>query len=289
MKQEPRDQHADRFRMSSSMIVSYAMDLMNSGLTIATWGDFQDLTKAVYGDGSDKHQHRAMAEIMGAMLTSAEDFTHQFREEVWTFAFPIIRRIFSDGLTPENISYWSTFVTLIIGGKDPRRAWPLVDWLAGFRLDMQSHAAFKESSKITLLQLVIGAAGWHFQLERPIVDNFLEHIDHPYKGVREVVGTTLSTTFKTRYHESYKDVATLLDAQKAASPVGTRPYLPTEEYTGIIKDVFERLEKWRLERPAGIQTPTPYTQASKTVLLWLDTTLSSYDCTVSLITISRII
>ena len=280
MKQEPRDQHADRFRMSSSMIVAHALDLMAAGLTKATWEDVKDLTQAVYGDGSDKHQHRAMAEIMGAMLSSAEEFDPKFREEVWDFAFPIVRRVLSDGLTPENISYWSTFVTLIIGGKDPRRAWPLVDWLAGFRLDLNSNAAFKESSKITLLQLVISASGWHFQLEKPIVENFLAHIDHPYKGVREVMGTTLAHTFRTRYHESYRDVTALLEAQKAASSVGTRPFVPPEEYSAIITDVFERLEKWRLERPAGTQTPSAYTQASKTVLLWLDTTLSSYDCTV---------
>ncbi|KAK3074880.1 Proteasome activator BLM10 [Teratosphaeriaceae sp. CCFEE 6253] len=280
MKQEPRDAHADRFRMGSSMIVAYALDLLACGLTVATWADFKDLTQAVYGDGGDKHQHRAMAEILGAMLSSSEEFAPEFREEVWGFAFPVVRRIFGEGLTPENMAYWSTFVTLIVGGKDPRRAWPLVDWLAGFRLDMESHAAFKESSKITLLQIVVGAVGWHFQLEKPIVEDFVAHLNHPYKGVREVMGTTLATIFRTRYHESWKDIPTLLEAQKAASPVGTRAYQPTEEYTAIVEDVFGRLEKWRLERPAGTQTPTPYTQASKTVLLWLDTTLSAYDCTV---------
>jgi proteasome activator subunit 4 len=279
MKQEPRDQIADRFRMSSSMIVAYILDLMSAGLTVATWEDFKDLTQAVYGDGSDKHQHRAMAEICGALIQSAEDFEPEMREKVWEFVFPIVRRIFSDGMTPENTSYWLTFVTLIVGGKDPRRAWPLVDWLANFRLDMGTNAAFKESSKITLLQTVINAVGWHFQLERGVLDDFLEHIDHPYKGVREVMGTSLATIFRTRYHESYKDIPTLLEAQKNASSVGTRPYQPTEEYSGIVRNVFERLEKWRLERPAGIQTPTPYTQASKTALLWLDTQLASYECT----------
>ena len=280
MKQEPRDAHADRFRMSSSMIVAYALDLMNDGLTVATFEDMKDLTQAVYGDGSDKHQHRAMAEIMGAFLSSSEDFATELRTKIWDFAFPVVRRILSEGLTPENSGYWSTFVTLIVGGKDPRRAWPLVDWLASFRLDMDTNAAFKESSKITLLHLVINAVGWHFQLDKPIVKDFLEHLDHPYKGVREVLGTTLASTFRTRYHESYRDVPTLLEAQKYASSLGTRPYEPTEEYTATVTSVLERLEKWRLERPPGIQTPTPYTQASKTVLLWLDTSLSSYDCTV---------
>ncbi|QIW98701.1 hypothetical protein AMS68_004219 [Peltaster fructicola] len=280
MKQEPRDAQADRFRMSSSMIVAYALDLLSEGYTALTWEDFKDLIKAVYGDGSDKHQHRAMAEICGALLSSAEDFSIEFRHQIWEFVFPVIRRIFSDGLTPENAAYWQTFVTLIVGGKDPRRAWPLVDWLASFRLDMGSHAAFKESSKISLLQIIINAAGWHFQLERPVVDNFLEHLDHPYKGVREVMGVTLATIFRTRYHESYKDVPTLLEAQRSASAIGTRPYQPTDEFTAIINNVLDRLVQWRKERTPGVQTPTPYTQGSKTLLTWLDTHLTSYECSV---------
>ncbi|SMY22391.1 unnamed protein product [Zymoseptoria tritici ST99CH_1A5] len=278
MKQEPRD-NADRFRMSMAMIVAYAMDLMANDLTPVTFDDFKDLTQAVYGDGTDKHQHRAMAEILGAMLFSSEEFSQELRTKIWEFAFPIVRRIFSDGLTPENTSYWSSFVALIVSGKDPRRAWPLVDWLAGFRLDMESSAAFKESSKISMLQLVVGSAGWHFQLHRPIIEDFLEHLDHPYKSVREIMGGTLATIFRTRYHESYKDIPTLLEAQKAESSIGTRPYQPSEEYTSTVKSIFERIEKWRLERPAGVQTPTPYTQASKTVLLWLDGSLGNYDCT----------
>jgi len=47
---------------------------------------------------------------------------------------------------------------------------------------MNSNAAFKESSKIQLLQQSIQEAGWHFRLEKPILEDFLKHIDHPYKG-----------------------------------------------------------------------------------------------------------
>ena len=108
--------------------------------------------------------------------------------------------------------------------------------------------------------------GWHFQSEKPVLADFIEHLNHPYKGVREIMGTTLACIYRTRYHESHKDVKTLLDAQRSHSSVGIRPYEPTPEFTATIKSVFERLEVWRKERPAGIQTPTPYTQAGKTVL-----------------------
>ncbi|EON69048.1 proteasome activator subunit 4 [Coniosporium apollinis CBS 100218] len=279
MKQEPRDHGADRFRMSSAMTLTGAFDLMFQGLTTATFEDIKDLTQSVYADGSDKHQHRATAEIFGAMLCEAHDLSSEQRMAVWDYVFPIVRGIFQDGLTPENSSYWNTFLHLVLSGKDVRRNWPLVEWLTDFRLDMTSNAAFKESSKIQMLNLVVADAGWHFQLEKPILEDFMNHLDHPYKGVREVMGQVIAGIQRTRYHESFPSVEALITANNSSSSVGLRPYQLTLADTAMTTSVFDRLEAWRLQRKPGDQQPTPYTMASKTVLIWLDATLSSYECT----------
>ncbi|TKA50864.1 hypothetical protein B0A49_13634, partial [Cryomyces minteri] len=278
MKQEPRDQTADRFRTSTATTLMYTFDLIRAGLTKATIDDIKDLAQAVYGDGSDKHQHRATAEIMSALLATSDDCDEKARSDIWAYVFPIVRRILTNGLTPENFGYWGSFVMTQLNQRDPRRSWPLVEWIAGFKLDMDSNAAFKESSKIQLLNYLVTTTGWHFQLEKPIVEDFMKHLDHPYKGVREAMGGTLASVFKSRYYEAYPDVESLVQAQKAASSIGVWPRQPTEEYTKLVTDVFERLEVWRQARPAGQQTPSPYTQGSKTVLLWLDSTLSSLEC-----------
>lgn len=280
LKQEPRDPSADKFRMSCAMMLLYAFELMlRDGLTAATFKDIQEEIEAVFEDGSDKHQHRATAEILGALVSSVTDTDVAKRTMVWEYAFPIVRKIFTDGLTPENSGYWTTFLHMILQCRDPRRAWPLVDWLASFRLDLATNAAFKESSKINMLHQCIIDAGWHFQLEKPIVQDFLAHIDHPYKGVREAMGQTLATIYRTRYHESYPDVKHLLTAQESSSSVGSFPYLPDENFTKMLRDIFSRLEQWRHERTPGQQTPSSYTSGGKTVLLWLDSTLSSHECT----------
>lgn len=279
MKQEPRDQTGDRFRMSAAMMLTHAFDLVFAGLTVATFEDIKDLTQAVYGDGTDKHQHRATAEILGALLADASEVTPEQRTQIWDYVFPIIRGIFKDGLTPENSGYWTTFLHMPFQSRDPRRAWPLLDWLASFKLDMSSSAAFKESSKINMLNTVIMTVGWHFQLDKPVLEDFLNHLDHPYKAVREAMGQTISTIYRTRYYESYPDIKTLIQAQKEASSIGVRPYQPTPEFTATITQVFDKLEQWRKERTPGQQTPSSYTQAGKTVLLWLDQTLTSFEST----------
>ncbi|KAJ4417512.1 Proteasome activator BLM10 [Neurospora sp. IMI 360204] len=278
LKQEPRDAGADRFRMSNVVLLMQVFDLMNYGQTAATFDDIVELTKEIYGDGSDKHQHRATAEIVGAMLSGSSDDPRKFRDKVWAFAAPLMLKVIADDLTPDNLQYWMTCLHLTIDSKDPRRSKELIDPLASFRLDMNSNAAFKESAKIQLLEFIINDAGWHFRRDKPILEDFLAHIDHPYKSVRESIGRVIATIYRTRYHESFPNVSSLLEQNKSASSIGIRPYEATEDFTATIREIFDRLEKWRHERTPGQQTPSSYTSGSKTVLVWLDSMLASQEC-----------
>jgi proteasome activator subunit 4 len=279
MKQEPRDAAADRFRIHNVALLIQTFDLTLLGLTVATFEDIKEEVKATYEDGTDKHQHRATSEIVAALLLSVVERPIEVRNKVWAYAVPIMLEVFADGLTPENITYWMTCLHMIIGGRDPRQAHEVMDYLASFRLDMSSNAAFKESSKVQLLEFAIQDSGWHFRVDKPILEDFLAHLDHPYKAVREAIGRTIASIYRTRYYEAFKDVDTLLEDNKAASSIGIKPYQPSKEFETSLKSVFDRLEVWRGERTPGQQTPSSYTSGSKTVLLWLDTTLQSYECT----------
>ncbi|KAJ3562698.1 hypothetical protein NPX13_g8468 [Xylaria arbuscula] len=279
LKQEPRDTSSDRFRTSNVVLLMHVFDLMHAGETAVTFEDVQDLVAEAYGDGSDKHQHRATAEVLGAMLVGLPECTAEVRKKSWEFALPLIEKIFADSLTPENQTYWVTFLHFLLDSKDPRRAHDLITKLSSFRLDMNSNAAFKESSKVQLLEFMINDNGWHFRHEKPILEDFLAHIDHPYKSVREAMGRVIATIYRTRYYESFESVDVLLEQNKAASSIGIKPYEPTDEFVATVKDVFNRLEVWRQERTPGQQTPSSYTSGSKTVLTWLDNTLSSQECT----------
>ncbi|KAF4818642.1 Proteasome activator complex subunit 4 [Colletotrichum tropicale] len=279
LKQEPRDAGADRFRMGNVYMLMHVFDLMHYGGTEITLDDVKELTTDVYGDGSDKHQHRATSEILAALMAGSSDDPLEFRDKVWGFAATLMLKILNEDLTPENLQYWVSCLHLTVDPKDPRRSHELVDTLSAFRLDMSSNAAFKESSKVQVLEFIITDAGWHFRHEKPILEDFLAHIDHPYKTVREAMGRVIATIYRTRYHESFENVDRLLEANKEASSLGIRPYKCTEEFDATMREIFDRLEKWRKERTPGQQTPSSYTSGSKTVLTWLDSTLSSQECT----------
>lgn len=279
MKQEPRDSSSDRFRTTNAVALNAAFTFIFTGLSPCSFDDIKELVQEVFQDGSDKHQHRATAEILGGLVSTAIPLDESQRSEIWSYVFPIVRDIFEDGLTPENSSYWNTFLDIAIQNKDPRRSWPLIEWLASFRLDMSSNAAFKESSKITLLEHCIIGLGWHFRLDQPILENFLSHLDHPYKGVRGVMGQTIAIIYRARYHESYSSVESLMDSQSQASSIGTQPYPADADFTNTISSVFSQLDQWRHERQPGQQTASAYTSAGKTILTWLESTLYSNTCT----------
>ncbi|PQE33894.1 proteasome activator subunit 4 protein [Rutstroemia sp. NJR-2017a WRK4] len=279
MKQEPRDNTADRFNINNATLLIQTFELMHAGLSAATFDEIKEEVVKVYEDGSDKHQHRATAEIVAALMLSTSDFPLEKRNEVWSFCLPIMLNVISEGLTPENLTYWVTCIHMIMGGRDPRSSKEVLDYLTSFRLDISSNAAFKDSSKIQLLDVAINDAGWHFRHDEPILKDFIAHIDHPYKAVREAIGRTIATIYRMRYYEAFKDVDTLLKANKESSSIGIKPYRPTEDFSATIKDVFNRLEVWRGERTPGQQTPSAYTNGSKTILLWLDSALQSYECT----------
>lgn len=114
LKQEPRDGGADRFRMASSMLLQFAFNLMREGVASITFEEIKEETLESLGDGSDKHQHRATAEILGALVNSYRDSTLANRNKMWEFVFPIVKKIFEDGLTPENSSYWTSFLHLVL-------------------------------------------------------------------------------------------------------------------------------------------------------------------------------
>ncbi|KAI1033983.1 hypothetical protein LB505_003291 [Fusarium chuoi] len=69
--------------MSNVYLLMHVFDLMHYGKTLVTLDDVKELVKEVFGDGNDKHQHRATSEIMGALLAGSSDDPPEIRNRVW--------------------------------------------------------------------------------------------------------------------------------------------------------------------------------------------------------------
>ncbi|KAK9469620.1 hypothetical protein V1512DRAFT_250751 [Lipomyces arxii] len=275
MMQEPRIEQ-DAFRAVYSTFSMTVFTLMASGRTTLTWEEATTKIMEMYGDGKDRNHHRAVAELLAGMLSNSTSL--EYREKANTFVVKLLSSVIDDELTPENLPYWTGFVGYLSNSVDPRSIWPLVQKLTSVRIDATSNAAFKESSRIALMRAFLSRASWSFQMYQPIMDDLLNNLDHSYKGVREEIGRTLSLFPKSHYYESFKDIATLLQANYEAGPLGLIAYPMTDQRTEMIEKVFARLAQWRSERQP-LQETSSYTNGSKTVMIWFEFWLSTPACT----------
>ncbi|KAK7207032.1 putative proteasome activator subunit 4 [Myxozyma melibiosi] len=273
--EEPSRTEHDVFRSIYAMFAAIVYAIVHEGFAKLTFEDMVEIIHNLYGDGKDKNHHRATAELIGGLLS--EPLSREFQLKAIEVALPVLDKVVEDGLTPETVGYWTGCISFFSASVDPRAIWPILTKLASVRIDASSNAAFKESSRISLLRRLIAKEAWSFQIEEPIMKDFLAHLDHDYKGVREEIGRTLGTISRSRYSESFRSVKILLEENRAAGPLGVIPFVPDEARRELIEGVFKQLAIWRQER-APLQETSSYTNGGKTVMIWFNTWLQSCSC-----------
>ncbi|KAK9455374.1 hypothetical protein V1511DRAFT_500283 [Dipodascopsis uninucleata] len=274
LKQEPRPEN-DGFHKGNAFFSSTIFAMIFHGRTKIDWDEAIKMVYDLYGNGEDKNQHRAVAILMAGIFLNST--IPNYYDKAYSSMAPLFCKVVDDGLTPETLDYWSDFVTYLFSNIDMRLGWPIVQKLIEIRIDRSSNAAFKESSRISLLRKLISRVSWNFQLQEPIVKDLLANLDHSYKGVREEIGRTLGSIYKSRYYEAFPTVAKFLEENKRAGALGVVPYRSNSDLSELLTGLFTRLENWRRER-VPLQEPSSYTSGSKTVMIWFDCWLSSPSC-----------
>ncbi|OLL23544.1 Proteasome activator complex subunit 4 [Neolecta irregularis DAH-3] len=234
----------------------------------ATPEEVKEQILEMYGKGSIVHQHRALSEVLSALLRSLRFANEEQQEQVWEWIMPLLQKIFSDDLTPDNINFWKDFIHISVENQDPLRSEPLISMLLSFRLDRSSNAAFKEASRFRLIRSAISMAGWKFPTASDTYNHLVLNIDHPFTGVRKEIAACLNRFDAARVNPSFRNALTLLTLNYSAGTLGAFRTTNGQLRTTWTK-IFQQIDIWRLERQPGTEIPTPYTLASKTVISWL--------------------
>ncbi|KAK9322447.1 hypothetical protein V1517DRAFT_323487 [Lipomyces orientalis] len=275
LTQEPRSDQ-DSFRIIYAMFSMMVFMMIYEGYTVISWDQALEKISQIYGDGEDKNHHRAVAELLGGMLANTK--STDYCQKANTFAIKIFENVVDESLTPENLTYWTRFISFLTPMTDPRSNLPIMEKIMSVRLDVNSNAAFKESSRISLLRHFLSQLTWRLDGDQPIVEDFLAHLDHSYKGVREEIGRTLGLIPRNSYHESFRDVPTFIEENHKAGSLGIIPYQPMQGHTTVLENIFNQLAVWRKERQP-LQETSSYTNGSKTVMLWFSAWLQQPCCT----------
>ena len=281
LKQEPRDTASDRFHVSSSMMMAYTFGLMYDGLTKATLSEVKEEVAKVFGDGSDKTPTSCHCGDLGCSVGGYKRQTSQSQDRDLGVRFSNF---------PKDFLEWShTGEHFLLDNVSPRDT-PGggihddagLSWI-GFHLSGSIWTLMLSSKKVpksSCLQQMVADVGWHFRLGEPIIADFLNHLDHPYKGVCEKQSGNVYLHFMVYSITSPTKTFQVLSRLKmrlrrwAPKLISQPPSLPS-----LSKKYLSASRNGVKSGQLAIQKPSPYTSGSKTVLLWLDNTLISEDCT----------
>ncbi|KAG0021330.1 hypothetical protein BGZ82_011351 [Podila clonocystis] len=225
----------------------------------------------------DKNAQRTAAELIGGLIRGSKHWKKGQLDDMWSWLTPLLKKTFQQ-CTPDSLVYWERFVKYVCLYRDPRRVLPFITLLFNAPLDPDSTAAFAESKNLFFTRAALISLSWRVSLLTPSLrEDFLKHITHPYKQVREILGHVINELFQLAPHPSYKSVKELLKTE--AQTVGQRSRMveSLDEKSGHqIQTLITSLANWRQERQPSIQGSSDYSNASKTVLAWVFQALSGF-------------
>ncbi|KAF9940539.1 hypothetical protein BGZ65_006679 [Modicella reniformis] len=225
----------------------------------------------------DKNAQRAATELVGGLVRGSKHWKKSSLDRMWGWLIPVLQKAFHM-CTSDSLAFWVRFVKYSCNRRDPRRVLPLITLVFNTPLYKDSTAAFSESKNIYFMRAILMSFSWRVSLLTPSLrEDCLGYITHPYKQVREILGSVLHEQFQLTPHPSFKSVSEFLKVQKSEEGAACSMIEALDEKsTQQVMELVQNLEKWRMERPPATQTASDYTNASKTVLSWVCQSLSRF-------------
>ncbi|XP_019858537.1 PREDICTED: proteasome activator complex subunit 4 [Amphimedon queenslandica] len=141
---------------------------------------------------SQESSQRCCCEIIAGMVRSSTQWPYEMVMEMRSWLEPLFRKIINN-IQQETVEDWTQCVSDISADKDPRR----VGWFLELLMEdlfTESRGAFTESSQLSLLHIGLAQQEWRVPyLLKKFSLILSSHIDHPYKNVREKIGTLIAS------------------------------------------------------------------------------------------------
>ena len=176
---------------------------------------------------SDKQEsfQRCAAEIITGMVMGSKHWPFEKVDAMWEWLLPALHNALMN-ISVETLKDWDTTFSHIVQNRDPRR----IHWVLDFLVNQPkeaSNSALVESSRLYVLQGGIHQQEWRVpRLLQMVLDHVEPMLGHPYKNIRNRIGSLVASLF-------------LYDVQLLAKPQLTQR---TPSVDGFIDRVMPRLE-----------------------------------------------
>ncbi|KAI8805465.1 hypothetical protein BJ742DRAFT_820531 [Cladochytrium replicatum] len=243
---------------------------------------------------TDEKSHQLAATvILAGLVRGSKHWGFQSWKRMWEWVLPLVERAIL-AAKPESTMFWQHFIQFVCTDRDPRRVMPLVKLVMRISvLDPTAQSFFAEAKKLLNQRTLFSVLSWRLEpFIRPILEEHLELLPHPYKQVRELLGSSISLMFQELYVpgcgsvtevaiwsmlQSTGDDCTKGIPVKVPESPGVRPWVPE-----LLDNVVQKLLKWKSEEAGVERVPgisTKYGNALKTVAIWYADSLLSWRST----------
>ncbi len=144
-------------------------------------------------EGGTESGHRCVAEILAALIRGSKHWSFQRTEALGSWAAPLVRSAM-DKVSVETIGDWGTCFATASESRDPNR----IHWMLEVLMEepLQSRGAFMDSSRLYVLQGAVAQQEWRAgRMLHRLMDFLRPYCSHPYKAVRDRMGSVLTNIF----------------------------------------------------------------------------------------------
>ncbi|XP_013404552.1 proteasome activator complex subunit 4 [Lingula anatina] len=148
-------------------------------------------------DGHDSSQ-RCAAEIISGLIRGSKHWTFDKVSSMWEWLVPVLRFAINN-MTTESVTDWGTCFATASESRDPRK----LHWL--FEVLMESPisgagGSFGDASRLYVLQGALAQQEWRVaELLHRLINYLIPHLKHPYKNVRDRIGSVLTSISVSDY------------------------------------------------------------------------------------------
>ncbi|UJR35822.1 hypothetical protein I4U23_028569 [Adineta vaga] len=176
-----------RFRMFKGLFRNFGLVLIDTFM--------EHLYVLIHEKTKEKHEgsHRVAAEITGAMIRGSKHWTLDMLDELWKRLTPFLNEVCTN-LSAETVTHWGSCFKFGMEDEDPRRMYRPVEFLRSLINTHATGNTFLATSQWTLVQKLSNFE-WRIPEVWWAINQYAkDHLDHPYKAIRERIASVLTTS-----------------------------------------------------------------------------------------------
>ncbi|KDQ20580.1 hypothetical protein BOTBODRAFT_169318 [Botryobasidium botryosum FD-172 SS1] len=221
----------------------------------------------------DKFKQRAAAEILGGIWRGSKHFSGDAYATLWGWITPHLPQIFSQ-MTPDTVTIWQNLISHNLVDRDPRRNFPIIEFITNLPLEFQGDSAFTMSKTLTVVGSLAEALESRFvPMSDDHLNTYFENIATGYAEIRTHIAQNMAGLLDLQWQPTYPSVKAFLD-QCASGPDPLQ--IRKTKHLGHITRILETLAESRDQRLLGPRvSQSHYDKVGLTILQWIWTVCHS--------------